>query len=620
MKFIGFLRNNRKSQFILVILVIAIAVLRIITIKSNELSWDVLGYYLHLPAWLIYHDHGLNDIAWIQQLMDQYNFTGTLYQIGRGPTGDPIFFFLMGMSLFYLPWFLLAQLVAPLLGFPADGFSLPYQYILAIGNITYTIIALVYLRKILLTFFRDKLSAFLLIILVAGTNYLHFVTVKNLETANILFMLVVLVLYNTIQWHRTFKLKNLLAIAAFTVLSCLVKPSEVLILFIPLFWGVYNKQTFYNKLQLLKGYRKQLWIGIGLAFILVLPQMIYWYSETGCFIYDSYKNPAVGLDLFVPHIFNVLFSFKKGWLLYTPIMGFAIAGIFVLYKRNRAVFAPVIIYCVTAFYLLASWTEWWYGASYSIRPMITLYPLLLIAMGYFFIWLWEQRALVRAGVLVVGVFFILLNLFQTWQFNNYVLDAFGTTKAYYFAVFGKTKISPDTRKLLSMQRPFKGDAVFTDPGNYISHILFEENFETTNPSEGLAYSTTPENGKSLRVDENIHYSPEFKIRYKKITDADHLWIRAKIDILLPIGYNDVLPQLALMFDRREGSYNYRSYPVDTTIYKPGTWATIQVDYLTPFIRSRRDFFKCHVYNQGNTPFLVDNFRIEVFEPVENIND
>ena len=615
MKFIGFSRNNWKSQLTLAILVIVIAVLRIITIKSNELSWDVLGYYLHLPAWFIYHDHGLNDIAWIHQLLEQYNFTGSLYQIGRGPEGDPIFFFLMGMSLFYLPWFLIAQIVAPAMGFPADGFSLPYQYILAIGNITYTIIALVYLRKILLKLFRDTHTTLLLIILVAGTNYLHFVTVKNLETANILFLLVVLIVYNTMQWHKNFRLKNLSAIAVFTALAALVKPSEVLIIFIPLFWGVYNRQTFYKKWQLIKIHRKQVWIGIGLAFAVALPQMIYWYSETGHFIYDSYKNPGVGLDIFAPHIFNVLFSFKKGWLLYTPVMGFAIAGFFVLYKRNRAVFAPVIIYCVTAFYLLASWTEWWYGASYSIRPMITLYPLLLIAMGYFFIWLRERRLWIKAGILAVMVFFILLNLFQTWQFNNYILDAFGTTKEYYFAVFGKTKIKSDTRKLLSMQRPFKGDAVFTDPGNYNSRIIFENDFEAADSSDELTYTITPENGKSLRVDSAMHYAPEFKIRYKKLTQADHLWIRARVDILLPESYNDVLPQLALMFDRWEGSYHYRSYPVDTTRFTPGTWATIQVDYLTPFIRSPRDFFKCHVYNQGKTPFLVDNFRIEILEPI-----
>ncbi|MDY0101684.1 MAG: hypothetical protein RBS07_02035 [Lentimicrobium sp.] len=33
------------------------------------------------------------------------------------------------------------------------------------------------------------------------------------------------------------------------------------------------------------------------------------------------------------------------------------------------------------------------------------------------------------------------------------------------------------------------------------------------------------------------------------------------------------------------------------------------------LHSLRDYYNCYVYNQGNTLFLVDNFRIEVFEPI-----
>lgn len=612
--------KSKLSLGVLLLLFSVIIVVRILTLIPNELSWDVLGYYLHLPAIFIYNDHSLNDIGWIEQLQVQYNFTGTLYQIGRGPSGDPIFFFLTGMAIFYLPWFLVAHYAAAFLGYPADGFSLPYQYTLAIGNVIYTLLALIYMRKVLLKFFNDRLAAFLLVVLVLGTNYLHFVTIKNLETANVLFLLIVLVLYNTIQWHETHKLKNIAAIAVFSVLAGLVKPSEVLVILIPVFWGVYSRKTFHQKFRLLLKYRSQIFISASLAFVLAIPQMIYWYSETGWFIYDSYKNPGVGLDFFSPHIINVLFSFKKGWLIYTPVMWFALFGLMVLYFKNKVVFGPAVIYCFFAFYLLASWTEWWYGASYSIRPMISLYPILLIAFGYFLKWLSNQWLWLRITTLSLIVLLLFLNLFQTWQFNNYILDAFGTTKAYYFAVFGKTKIAPETRNLLSMQRPFSGDAIFNDPGNYKIRELYSEDFESLAGKDGLEWSYTQINGKSLRIDGNVRYSPEFKMRYKEITHADHLWIRARIDILLPEGYNDILPELALMFDRREGSYHYRSYKVDTSEIKPGNWSALQIDYLTPFIRSKRDFFKCHIYNQGNTPFLVDNFKIEIFEPINGQNE
>ncbi|MGE5383200.1 MAG: hypothetical protein ACM3PX_07210, partial [Omnitrophica WOR_2 bacterium] len=53
--------KNKKSFIVLVILALCILITRILTLTSNELSWDVFGYYIHLPAFFIYHDYGLNN-------------------------------------------------------------------------------------------------------------------------------------------------------------------------------------------------------------------------------------------------------------------------------------------------------------------------------------------------------------------------------------------------------------------------------------------------------------------------------------------------------------------------------------------------------------------------------
>jgi hypothetical protein len=47
------------------------------------------------------------------------------------------------MSLFYLPFFLLASAFCALLGFPVDGFSTPYTWFLTAGGMVYTIIGLI---------------------------------------------------------------------------------------------------------------------------------------------------------------------------------------------------------------------------------------------------------------------------------------------------------------------------------------------------------------------------------------------------------------------------------------------------------------------------------------------
>lgn len=595
-------------------LIVCIVALRIITLHDNELSWDVLGYYIHLPALFIYNDHGLNDLGWIYKLLEQYPLTGSLYQISSGPDGNPIFFFLMGMSFFYLPWFALAHLLASFSGYPADGFSLPYQYTMALGVISYTIIGLVYFRKILLRFFSDRIVAVVMIIIVLGTNYYHFMANKNLETANILFLMVTLVTWNTIRWHEEHKLKNLIAIAVFIVLAALSKPSEVLVILVPLFWGVYNRTTLKYKFELIWKYKNQFIIAIASAFILALPQIIYWYSETGSILYDSYKNPGVGLDLTSPHIANILFSFKKGWLIYTPVMIFSIIGFVMLYRKNRGVFVPLLVYSVVAFYIIASWTEWWYGASYSIRPMITLYPLLGISLGYFITSL-KYSNVARFSISVLIVFFIALNLFQMWQLNNYIIEPYRMTKNYYFAIFGKTKVTEADRNHLAPDLTFNSGAKFSNESAFRHRNMGMYDFEEYGGNYSKQIINYPEKGNVLKMDSSYTFSPDIRSTFRGITSKEYAWIKAKVDVFIPEGYKEELPLLVMTFDRKGGSYNYHSYSIDTNIYKPGTWGEIRVEMMTSNVRSTDDFFKIYMWHRGKAPVYIDNLKADAFEPM-----
>ena len=92
---------KKYTLITLVVLMSAIAVFRLNRVQENEISWDVLGYYLYLPAQFVHHDSQLNDISWIKQVNKERHLTGTLYQITYSADGRPMYFFLMGMSYFY---------------------------------------------------------------------------------------------------------------------------------------------------------------------------------------------------------------------------------------------------------------------------------------------------------------------------------------------------------------------------------------------------------------------------------------------------------------------------------------------------------------------------------------
>jgi hypothetical protein len=93
------------------------------------------------------------------------------------------------MAVAYLPFFTLAQLCARPLGYPADGFSYPYQVAIGIGSLIISLVGLFFLRKILRRYFSETVTATCLLILVFSTNYLEYAAITAALTHNYLFTL-----------------------------------------------------------------------------------------------------------------------------------------------------------------------------------------------------------------------------------------------------------------------------------------------------------------------------------------------------------------------------------------------------------------------------------------------
>lgn len=589
-----------------------VVIYRCLHIGPNELSWDVFGYYIHLPATFVHGDPMLHDIGWLRELLGQRpEVSGTLYQVTQAPDGSPMYFFLMGMSLLYMPFFLIGHAIAWITGQPMDGFGQPYQVVMALGALFYTWVGLVHLRRILLSFFGDHLSAWLIILVTIGTNWFHFMTVKNLETANFLFMLMAVLVWNTIEWHRTERFRNIAWVAASLALITLVKPSEVLATFIPILWGVHDRSSWSAKWAKIVRLREQVFKAIGLGMLLMLPQMLYWWAMTGAPIYDSYKNPGVGLDLWRPHVADTLFSFKKGWLLYTPIMGFALVGFVALRKRRPDLFPLILGWFLVAFWIICSWSEWWYGASYSIRPMITTYVLLAIPLGYCMLAIMTLAGPLRTLLVTAQVVLLGLNLFQTWQHHNGILDPYRTTKAYYLAIFGRTSVPSGADGLKSVGRAFDGSYHFADPERYrrlnIGHYDFEH-LELEHPDH--YQDDTLAQGRAYRLDGNVQFSPSIMNSYGALTEADHIRVRASVRMFLPEGFEGEGPCLVFTLERKEGSYGYTTSCPEAS--ERGRWVDVVLEYMPPPARSPNDRLVCYVWHRSASPILIDDLRADVY--------
>jgi hypothetical protein len=607
--------SRKNFSFIILLAVIAILwITRILTPVDTTLTWDVFGYYLWLPAKFVHHDIWLDNIAWVKDVMKEHNVSGTLYQAYIGPNGTWMYWFCFGMGYLYAPFFFLAHIYAKLGGFKADGFSMPYQYAIAYGSMVYASIGLFFLWKILRRYFKELTIGAVILIIVLGTNYFHFTAIGGAATANYLFTLLAALIWFTIKWHERPRLIYALVISGILAITVLVKPSEFISILIPLLWNCWNKEERKDKLEKIKAKWWHILVMLMFGLLVLFPQMFYWKNEAGKWIYDSYNNPGVGLDFLSPHIGKVLLSFRKGWFIYTPIIMFAFAGVYNLWKNKKELLLPLGVYFLVTFYIVSSWTEWWYGGGYGQRALIASYVVLSIPVGFLLEDLFKKKYL----RIVMGVIFfllIVLNLFQTWQYNHYILDPDRMTRKYYMRIFGRTSIQPEDRYLLMTERSYTYDDYFPGTKFYDCRNIGLYDFEEDQyPGFERYYSNdTARSGISaMMIDSTIEYSPVIKTTYSGITNRDHAWIKASVWMYFKDSLSREAPFLVITTMHKGGNYKYKTKNIKNEELKCGEWQKVEISFQTPEVRSIEDEIAIYVWNRDKQKCLIDDLKADAY--------
>ena len=116
------------------------------------ISWDVSGYYYYLPAYFIYKD--VQQMKWREGIQKKYNPASSMYQAFEHSEGNYVMKYSAGLAVQYLPFFAIGHLMAIIGPWEPDGFSFPYQFMLSLGSLIVCIIGLIFLRKILLQYFK----------------------------------------------------------------------------------------------------------------------------------------------------------------------------------------------------------------------------------------------------------------------------------------------------------------------------------------------------------------------------------------------------------------------------------------------------------------------------------
>lgn len=449
--------NNRLSLYAFFVCVaFLLAVGTIYYPKWNKgqteatISWDVSGYYFYLPAVFIYKD--IHQVAFRDSIHQKYRPADAPYQAFQHPSGNYVMKYSSGLAVQYLPFFLTAHVLAPSLGYPADGFSLPYQAAISWGSLLVAFLGLWLLRRNLLRHFSDTATAITLMLIVFGTNYLDYAAINGAMTHNYLFTLYAALVAVTVSWYDRPTLLKAIGIGFLVGLAALTRPTEILTALIPLLWGVANGADFQQRLGLWKKHWLQMAAAVVICGLMGSIQLLYWKVSSGDWIVYSYEDQ--GFSWLKPHIDRGVFSFRAGWLVYTPVMAFAVLGFLWLYKKHASLFPAILVFFLLFLYVTFAWDIWWYGGSLGQRAMVQSYAVLAFPLAAFVDWLKDRKTL-RYFVFAIFILFSYYNLWLTHQAHKGgMLEPGFMTKAYWKRIVLRYDLPVETRKLLDTDRDF----------------------------------------------------------------------------------------------------------------------------------------------------------------------
>lgn len=399
----------------------ALVTVRVLWIGTDGEGWkntirsDARGYYGYLQALFIRGDLGNEPMA------HEY--------VVETPTGTLNKYF-AGTSLCMAPWFLIGHDMAlndPRV--PHDGLSHYEQKAIGVGGWVYLLLGLLALRALLLGMgLREGVTAWTLVVLGLATPLLQYAAVQAGWSHVYSFCAIAALLLTAQRLAHGARHGWLVAAGALLGLIILLRPVNALVLLgIPVVLGGATRDLFL-RLRAHPGWTA-LAVLAGLAVISVQPLL--WHAQTGRWIEWGYRNE--GFYWSRPEVLNVLFSWRRGLFVWTPVLLLAAAGtLWCLLRGDRLRGGWSLGYWAVNTYLLSAWWIWYYGSGFGSRVYIDHYPVLAVPMA-----LMLQAApripWTLARAFMVGC--IALNIAQFTQYHLGVLDHEAMDRDKYRASF-----------------------------------------------------------------------------------------------------------------------------------------------------------------------------------------
>jgi hypothetical protein len=380
----------------------------------TAINSDGEGYYAYLTGIFIQ-----GDIAKANAARDHFT-----------PAGDGrVIQYYCGTALLQAPFFLVALAYSTITGtVDADALGFPFQLAIGCAALFYLLIGLSRVRWLLREMaFSEPVVVISLLVIVFGTGlFYHGLVTPGMSHAYGFAMVAVCMCEALRAWNGgRYGTQRL---AAALALMMLVRPTHaLLILALPLV-TVGSARTVMHWLR-----SQGVWVLVGSgaigAMILGL-QPLLWYLQCGLWWVDPYAGE--GFVWSRPQFFSVLFGGRKGLFFYWPLLLLALPGFILVVRRYPRVGVSLLGWAVLVVYVTSAWWSWYYGHGYGMRALLDILPVLAVCIAFALQALGKQQLRILVAAIVP---FMLLQLFQTWQYQTGIIHPFNMDREKYAMIF-----------------------------------------------------------------------------------------------------------------------------------------------------------------------------------------
>lgn len=382
---------------------------------KNIIFSDAMGYYQYLPG--VFIENNLEQLA---------------YAIPYKKSGKTINMYSIGVSVLEFPFYLIAHTYSLFSQHPTDGYSKPFSISIRYAAAFYLAISMFLLILTFKQYFKIEYVYLGVISIALGTNLFYYSTYEPGMSHIYNFFLISLLLYLTPLFYKNPSYKNALLVGFTISLIAVIKPNNLII---TLFFFLYDVRSWKELAKRVSFFLKTPFTIFLLAssfFSFISLQMYYWFLISGKPILFTYGLKGEKFNWDNPHLLDVLISHQNGWLIYSPIMIFALFGIgFAIKNKIKNVYPALFIFLIS-YYVISSWWAWWFGGAFGHRAFIDFYPLYLFYFIYFIQLVFEKKRKWLIGVtLSLFILFIFYNLRMgilysppwdgnEWTWNSYL--------------------------------------------------------------------------------------------------------------------------------------------------------------------------------------------------------